>query len=74
MEKKLKDILTILAVEHDCILSKQGDVTLAYEVTLPELFTMSDQDYEAMHQVWIKAIKMLSHHTVFHKQDWFTET
>ena len=74
MEKKLKDILPILAVEHDCILSKQGDVTLAYEVTLPELFTMSDQDYEAMHQVWIKAIKMLSHHTVFHKQDWFTET
>jgi conjugation system TraG family ATPase len=61
-------------VEHDCILSKQGDVTIAYEVTLPELFTLSDQEYEAFHQVLIKAIKLLPRYTVFHKQDWFTET
>lgn len=74
MQKELKDILPIFGVEHNCILSKQGDVTIAYEVTLPELFTLSDQEYEAFHQVLIKAIKMLPRHTVFHKQDWFTET
>lgn len=73
MEKKLQDILPIFGVEHNCILSKQGDVTIAYEVTLPELFTMSDQEYEALHQSLIKAIKVLPRHTVFHKQDWFTE-
>lgn len=74
MQKELKNIFPILGVEHDCLLSKQGDVTIAYEVTLPELFTLSDQDYEAFHQVLIKAIKILPKHTVFHKQDWFTET
>jgi conjugation system TraG family ATPase len=74
MEKSLKDILPIMGVEHDCILSKQGDVTIAYEVTLPELFTLSDQEYEAFHQALIKAIKVLPRHSVFHKQDWFTET
>lgn len=74
MEKQIKDILPIFGVEHDCILSKQGDVTIAYEVELPELFTLSDQEYEAMHQSLIRAIKILPSGTVFHKQDWFTES
>src|SRR5688572_18999335 len=73
MQKELKDILPIFGVEHNCILSKQGDVSIAYEVTLPELFTLSDQEYEALHQALIKAIKILPRHTIFHKQDWFTE-
>ena len=74
MQKEVKDIFPLFGVEHNSILSKQGDVTIAYEVTLPELFTMSDQEYEALHQALIKAIKILPRHTVFHKQDWFTET
>ena len=74
MEKQIKDILPIFGVEHDCILSKQGDVTIAYEVELPELFTLSDQEYEALHQFLIRAIKILPSGTVFHKQDWFTES
>ncbi|MEO9020981.1 MAG: TraG family conjugative transposon ATPase [Ginsengibacter sp.] len=74
MQKELKDILPILGVEHNCILSKQGDVTIAYQITLPELFTLSDQEYEAFHQSLIKAIKILPKQSVFHKQDWFTET
>lgn len=73
MQKELKNIFPLFGVEHDCILSKQGDVTIAYEVTLPELFTLSDQEYEALHQALIKAIKVLPRHSVFHKQDWFTE-
>ena len=67
----LSKIFPIYKVEHDCILSKQGDVTLAYEVTLPEIFTLSDQEYEAFHQILVKAIKVLPGYTVFHKQDWF---
>src|SRR5258706_12422850 len=73
MQKELKDIFPIMGVEQDCILSKQGDITIAYEVQLPELFTLSDNDYEALHQVLLKAIRLLPAHSVFHKQDWFTE-
>lgn len=69
-----KDILPIYKVEHGCILSMHGDITLAYEVTLPEIFTLSDRDYEAYHQTWIKAIRLLPQFSVFHKQDWFTES
>ncbi|WP_316787846.1 TraG family conjugative transposon ATPase [Pedobacter frigoris] len=71
MEKWLKDILPILSVEHDCILSKQGDITVAYKVELPEIYTLSDEEYEVFHQSWIKAIRLLPRFTVFQKQDWF---
>lgn len=67
----LEKVFPIYKVEQDCILSKQGDVTIVYEATLPEIFTLSNQEYEAFHQVLIKAIKILSSQTIFHKQDWF---
>lgn len=73
MEKLLDDLLPILDIEHDCILSKQGDITVAFKVELPEIFTLSDQEYEAFHQIWVKAIKILPTGTVFHKQDWFID-
>ena len=72
MQRSLRDILPLLSVENDAILSKQGDVTIAYEATLPEIFTLSNQEYEAFHQTLIKAVKVLPKHSVLHKQDWFT--
>lgn len=72
MEKQLHEIFPIMGVEHDAILSRQGDITLAYQVVLPEIFTLSDQEYEAFHHAWLKALKVLPQYTVFHKQDWFT--
>jgi conjugation system TraG family ATPase len=74
MEKMIDDILPIMDVEHDCILSKQGDVTVVFKAELPEIFTLSDQEYEAFHQAWIKAIKLLPKFSVFHKQDWFIDS
>lgn len=71
MEKWLKDILPVMDVEHDCILSKQGDITIAFKVILPEIFTGSGEDFEAWHQGFIKAIRVLPKESVFHKQDWF---
>ena len=73
MEKLLDDLLPVLDVEHDCILSKQGDITITFQVQLPEIFTLSDQQYETFHQSWVKALKMLPAGSVFHKQDWFAD-
>ncbi|WP_433780494.1 TraG family conjugative transposon ATPase [Flavobacterium anhuiense] len=74
MEKRMEDQLPLMAVEHDCILSKQGDVTIVFKAELPEIFTLSDQEYETFHQSWIKALKVLPKFCVFHKQDWFLES
>lgn len=67
----LESKLPLLAVEHGCIISKDADITVAFEVSLPELFTVTSQEYEAMHSAWCKAIKVLPHFSVVHKQDWF---
>ncbi len=67
----LESKLPLLAVEHGCIISKDADITVAFEVGLPELFTVTSQEYEAMHAAWCKAIKVLPHFSVVHKQDWF---
>ncbi len=74
MEKQLDDILPILGIEHDCILSKQGDITIVFKAELPEIFSLSDQEYEAYHQTFVKAVKLLPRLSVFHKQDWFIDS
>lgn len=61
----------LLAVEHDCIISKDADITVAYYVELPELFTVTNTEYEAIHSSWTKAVKVLPEYSVVHKQDWF---
>ncbi|MDT3402319.1 TraG family conjugative transposon ATPase [Mucilaginibacter terrae] len=71
MEKQLKDILPIMSVENDCLLSKQGDVTIVFRAILPEIFTLSDEEYENLHQAWIKAVRILPKGSIMHKQDWY---
>ncbi|MBK5720206.1 TraG family conjugative transposon ATPase [Dysgonomonas sp. Marseille-P4677] len=69
----LESKFPLLAVEHDCIISKDADITIAYKVELPELFTVTSAEYEAMHASWLKAIKVLPNYSVLLKQDWFIE-
>ena len=40
---------------------------------LPELFTLTGEEYEALHGAWLKALKVLPDYTVVHKQDFFIE-
>ena len=63
----------LLSVEHDCIISKDADITIAFRVDLPELFTVTGSEYEAIHSAWTKAIKVLPDYSVIHKQDWFVK-
>ncbi|WP_207428912.1 TraG family conjugative transposon ATPase [Pedobacter sp. SYSU D00535] len=68
---EIEKMLPIYKVENNSILSMFGDITIAYKITLPEIFTLSVNEYEAFHQAWVKAIKVLPKHSCFHKQDWF---
>ena len=67
----LESKFPILAVENDCIISKDADITIAYKVELPEIFTISAYEYEAIHSTWHKAIKVLPDYSIVHKQDWY---
>jgi conjugation system TraG family ATPase len=74
MQRVLEEIMPLMDVEHDLVLSKLGDITVAFSCELPEIFSLSNEDYEAFHQTWIKAIRVLPKQSVFHKQDWFLDS
>lgn len=67
----LEEKFPLLAVEDNCIISKDADITLCFTIHLPELFTVASAEYEAMHSAWHKAVKTLPDYTVVHKQDWY---
>ena len=69
----LESRFPLLTVENGCIISKDADVTVAYRVDLPELFTVASADYEAIHAAWTKAIKVLPDYSIVLKQDWFVK-
>jgi conjugation system TraG family ATPase len=69
----LEQVFPIYKVENELILSRQGDMTAAFEVDLPELFSLSSAGFEAAHHAWNKAVGVLPGNTVLHKQDWFVD-
>ncbi|GGB20097.1 TraG family conjugative transposon ATPase [Puia dinghuensis] len=71
MERNLADLLPIYGVDEGCILSKKGDYTIGFRLTKPEIFTLSAEQYESLHQSYVKAMRVLPPHTILHQQDWF---
>jgi conjugation system TraG family ATPase len=67
----LESKFPLLAVENGCIVSKDADITAGFRVELPELFTVTSSEYEAIHSAWAKAVKVLPNYSIVHKQDWF---
>lgn len=67
----LESKFPLLSVEQDCIISKDADVTVGFRVELPELYTVTSAEYEAIHSAWVKAIKVLPNYSIVHKQDIF---
>ncbi|MEO2081935.1 TraG family conjugative transposon ATPase, partial [Leeuwenhoekiella sp.] len=51
------------------LFSSNGDVVLCYRADLPEIYSLSETDYEALHTCWFQAIKTLPSGTLIHKQD-----
>ena len=66
----LESKFPLMAVENGCIVSKDADITVAFRVELPELFTVTSSEYGAIHSAWVKAIKVLPNFSIVHKQDW----
>ncbi|MBK5719559.1 TraG family conjugative transposon ATPase [Dysgonomonas sp. Marseille-P4677] len=69
----LENKFPILSVEHGCIISKDADITVGFTVELPEVYSVTTEEYTAIHSAWAKAIKVLPDYSIVCKQDWFTE-
>ena len=73
MSFQLEQYFPILEISDGCIVAKSGDYTVGFELTKPEIFTLSDEELDAIHQTWVRALALLSPHTIVHLQDWFTQ-
>ncbi len=56
MSQQPNNFLPIQEISYNCIISKQGDCTIAFELFKPELFSLHAAEFERSHQSWVKAI------------------
>ena len=57
--KQIEDKLPLFAYENNILISKKGDMTALYEITLPEIFSSGKEDFDNMHSAWQRAIRSL---------------
>ncbi|MBA4744521.1 MAG: TraG family conjugative transposon ATPase [Muricauda sp.] len=59
----------ILDIQGHTVFANNGNVVLCYEVALPEVYSLSEPDFEELHSMWFQAFKSLPSGTVIHRQD-----
>ena len=59
----------ITDIQDNIIFANNGNVVLCYEGVLPEIYSLSEKDFEDLHGAWFQALKSLPVGTVVHKQD-----
>ena len=59
----------ILDIQNNMVFANNGNVLLCYRVDLPEIFSLSESDFEDIHGAWFQGFKSLPNGTIIHKQD-----
>ncbi|MCK7591334.1 TraG family conjugative transposon ATPase [Subsaxibacter sp. CAU 1640] len=59
----------IVDIQDNIVFANNGNIVLCYEGMLPEIYSLSEKDFEDIHAAWFQAIKSLPIGTVVHKQD-----
>lgn len=59
----------ILYIQDHIVFANNGNVVLCYKGSLPEIYSLSEKDFEDIHGSWFQAFKSLPISTVIHKQD-----
>lgn len=69
---KISQIIPFLESDKNCLVSRSGALTVALELTKLPLFSHSQSEAQALHEVLTKAITTFPTGTTFHFQEWFT--
>ena len=59
----------ILDIQDHIVFANNGNVVLCYKGNLPEVYSLSESDFEDIHGSWFQAFKSLPVSTIIHKQD-----
>ena len=59
----------IADIQDNIVFANNGNVVLCFKGNLPEIYSLSEKDFEDIHGAWFQALKSLPVGTVVHKQD-----
>ena len=65
----LSSYYPIVDIKENVVFANNGNVVLCFKGTLPEIYSLSEKDFEDMHGAWFQALKSLPTGCVVHKQD-----
>lgn len=71
---KIEKIFPIYTVEQDLLISKFGDVSLVYELKMPQIYSLDKEAMDHINLIVDKLIRSLPAGTVLQKQDYFFVT
>ena len=60
---------SILAIDNNKIWASNGVFAMCYHISLPEKYSLGEDDLEAINDFWSKAFKYLPANTIVYKQD-----
>ncbi len=59
----------IMDIQGHLVFASNGNVVACYRAELPEIYSLSEGDFEDLHATWFQAFKSLPAGTVLHKKD-----
>lgn len=65
-------VFPLMKVIDGAIISKRGDVTIGWELTLPAKYTLTESQYDDILSSMASAVKVLPNWTLVHRQDVYT--
>lgn len=71
MRINLTQYYPIADIQDNLVYANNGNIVLCYKADLPEVYSLSEKDFEDLHGSWFQALKSLPAGTVVHKQDIF---
>ena len=69
MKLNLSEYHPILDIQNHVVFASNGNVVLCYKTELPEIYSLSEADFDELHGIWFQAFKSLPTGTVIHRQD-----
>ena len=69
----LDSIFPILCIQDNVIVSKRGEITLGWKVSLPPLCSLTEADHLERLDALSSAVQSLGPNFIVHRQDWFTK-
>lgn len=70
-KRNLDRIMPVRACRGGCLVSRRGEITIGWELSLPETYTLEERDYDTLYASLASAVRRLDPWCIVHRQDVF---